>query len=248
LAVPFRFLALLRGINVGGNNKVPMAELRARFVAHGFTDVVTYIQSGNVVFSSSEQDPRALEAKITRLLEDDFAVKTRTLVIAARDLARVVDEAPPGFGGTPDTHRFDVLFVLPPTTPSDVRAVISTKEGVDAAFTGTHALYFTRLIARATSSHLTRITQSKVYAALTIRNWNTTVALHALASGAHQTTTSRAAAKKARAKKAPAKKAPAKKAPAKKAPAKKAPAKKAPPKKAPAKKPVKKKPVAKGAR
>ena len=191
-----RFIALIRGINVGGKNIVPMAALRARFVEHGFTDIETYIQSGNVVFSSTETDPRALGARVSAILARHFSVETPVLVVSNATLARVVDEAPKGFGETPDTHRFDVLFVIPPVTPREVRAAITLKEGVDEAHVGSAALYFTRLIARATASHLTRITQSGVYSALTIRNWNTTRALDDMARGAGTPSSTKEAAKK----------------------------------------------------
>jgi uncharacterized protein (DUF1697 family) len=84
-------VALLRGVNVGGKNKVPMAELRAVFESLGCSDVSTLIQSGNVVFSGGRAvKPTALEAAIAKELGVEAAVVLRT----ARELASVVDANP----------------------------------------------------------------------------------------------------------------------------------------------------------
>src|SRR5689334_6396161 len=115
-----RHVALLRGINVGGNNIIPMAALRAHFEAAGFTDVTTYIASGNVLFTAKPSPAHV--AKLERSLADAFRYSARVAVISAADLARVVAEAPPGFGSDPKRYRYDVLFVLPPLRPTDVLA------------------------------------------------------------------------------------------------------------------------------
>ena len=80
-----RHVALLRGINVGGKNKVAMADLREAFEAHGFSDVRTYIQSGNVVFGSVTP-AKTLEDDIEKLLERRFKVP---LVVVVRSEARL---------------------------------------------------------------------------------------------------------------------------------------------------------------
>ena len=77
-------VALLRGINVGGSGKVPMADLRRRLTERGFTEVATYIQSGNVVLTSSTTDPVAVATTIEEILRDDFAVP-RPVVTFTRD-------------------------------------------------------------------------------------------------------------------------------------------------------------------
>lgn len=72
------YAALLRGINVGGNNKVPMPRLKALFEELGHADVVTYIQSGNVVFRAKRADAGAIERRITEVFGFDMAVVLRT--------------------------------------------------------------------------------------------------------------------------------------------------------------------------
>lgn len=175
-----QYLALLRGINVGGNNIIKMEDLKACFEKMGFTDVVTYIQSGNVVFKSAEKDKAKITVKIETRLSERFSYKARLVVITHKQLKQAVEEAPKGFGKDPDEYRYDVIFLKEPITPKEAMKSVSTKEGVDNAYTGKDVLYFSRLISKATQSHLTKIISLPVYQSMTIRNWNTTTKLLAL--------------------------------------------------------------------
>jgi len=91
------FIALLRGINVGTGRKVPMADLRTAFGELGHTDVETYIQSGNVVFASS-QPAAATRAEIEARLKRDFGFDITVLLRTRKDLERVVGANPYGSG------------------------------------------------------------------------------------------------------------------------------------------------------
>jgi uncharacterized protein (DUF1697 family) len=179
-----RFVALLRGINVGGNNLIKMADLRAAFASLGYDDVATYIASGNVVFSSSAagtpRHTKAIEAALTAT----FGCGTPVVVVTAAELARVVAEAPAGFGTDPARHRYDVLFVRAPMTAAAALPDVPAKPGVDTVVAGAHALYYRRLVARASQSHLPRLMARPLYKLLTIRNWNTTAKLRELATAA----------------------------------------------------------------
>jgi uncharacterized protein (DUF1697 family) len=169
-----RHLALLRGINVGGNNIIPMAKLRAAFEALGFDEVQTYIASGNVVFSSTKPPSRDV---IEVMLAKQFSYAAKIVLLKANELKKVVAEAPSGFGEDPGTYRYDVLFARAPLKAKTVLPQLAVKEGVDDIAAGTHALYFRRLIAKASQSKLTKLISQPAYKELTIRNWNTTSAL-----------------------------------------------------------------------
>lgn len=175
-----RYVALLRGINVGGNNIIKMAELKACFETLGFAKVRTYIQSGNVLFESAVTDQAKLVSKIENCLSDKFGYKSRLVVCSEDQLREVVTGAPRGFGGKPDEYRYDVIFLRPPLSAAQALQGISTKEGVDQAFQGTDVLYFSRLISRITSSRINKIVGTPIYQNMTIRNWNTTTKLLAL--------------------------------------------------------------------
>ena len=147
-------LALLRGINVGGNNIIKMADLKACFENMGFTDVVTYIQSGNVLFKSAEKDKTKLTNTIEQALSERFNYKSRVVVVAHQQLKKVVDGAQRGFGKEVDKYRYDVIFLKEPLTSREAMKNVSTKEGVDNAYAGEYVLYFSRLISKAARSHL----------------------------------------------------------------------------------------------
>lgn len=175
-----QYLALLRGINVGGKNIIKMTDLKACFENMGFSDVVTYIQSGNVLFQSDEKDKNKLTDKIEKGLSKTFKYKSRLVVISYKELKDIVHAAPRGFGKDAETYRYDVIFLKEPLTPKEAMKSVSVKEGVDTAYAGKRALYFSRLISKASSSHLAKIVGLPVYQNMTIRNWNTTTKLLAL--------------------------------------------------------------------
>lgn len=174
------YLALLRGINVGGKNVIKMSSLRACFENMGFSDVRTYIQSGNVIFHSSISDPRALERTIEQALSKQFKYASRVVVLSRNDLAGIIKQAPKDFGTLPEKFRYDVIFLKKPLTPVKTAKAVETKDGVDALHVGKHALYTSRLIARATQSRLSKLSQTPEYQHMTIRNWNTATKLLAL--------------------------------------------------------------------
>jgi len=173
------YVALLRGINVGGRNAVPMKELAACLEAGGYQQVRTYIQSGNVLFAADETDPRQIELDLEQRIADRFGFPVPVVVRTAEELQATVDSAPPGFGG-PD-HRCDVIFVKHPLPTDEAFAALPTpREGVDQSWIGPGALYFARLTALASKSRLSAIASSPIYRNITIRNWNTTTKLAAL--------------------------------------------------------------------
>lgn len=175
-----QYLALLRGINVGGKNIIKMADLKASFEAMGFSDVTTYIQSGNVMFASAEKDSARLAERIEKALSKRFNYTSRLVLVARPEMKKIVAGAPRGFGDEPDTYRYDVIFLKDPLTPAKAMEQVRVREGVDQAYEGKYVLYFSRLISRASQSYLTKIIGLPVYQNMTIRNWNTTTKLLAL--------------------------------------------------------------------
>lgn len=178
-----QYLVLLRGINVGGKNIIKMVDLKASFEAMGFTNVRTYIQSGNVLVESAEKDKDQLTAKIESELSRRFNFQARVVVVSQKELATIIKSAPEGFGQDDENFRYDVIFLKEPLTPKEAMKSVSVREGVDTAHAGKQALYFSRLISRASQSHLTKIIGLPVYQNMTIRNWNTTTKLLALMEG-----------------------------------------------------------------
>jgi uncharacterized protein (DUF1697 family) len=175
MASGVQYLALLRGINVGGKNLIKMADLREAFEDIGVLDVATFIASGNVFFRAPRQPRAALAAKLESKLSRRFATDLKVVLLTEAELRGVVEGAPPRFGW--DTHRCDVIFLRKPLTTARAFGVVETKEGVDQAWKGRGVLYFARLAARASSSRLGKITALPEYKNLTIRSWSTTTKL-----------------------------------------------------------------------
>ena len=172
------YLALLRGINVGGKHIVKMAELRETVEAMGFDDVATYIASGNLLFSAPRQKRDELAARLETELSTRFGLELKVVLLTDAQLARVVAEAPRGFGAASD--RCDVIFLRKPLTVRKAFPLLETKEGVDRAWAGEDVLYFARLAERASSSRLSRVVMLPEYKNMTVRSWSTTQKLLAL--------------------------------------------------------------------
>jgi uncharacterized protein (DUF1697 family) len=171
-----RYVALLRGINVGGKNRLPMVDLRSALVDLGLADVRTYIQSGNVLF---EYDGPAakLEADIEAQIAGRFGLQVPVVVRSHAQLADVVTSAPAGFGADPETYLSDAVFLFASLTPDAAMSAVTLRDGVDQAWPGMGVLYFQRLAARRTQSWLSRLASTPQYQLMTIRNWSTTTKL-----------------------------------------------------------------------
>lgn len=170
------YVALLRGINVGGRNIISMADLRAVFQDGGYDSVSTYIQSGNVLFTSGAPR-RVLEANLESMLERDLGRQVMVVVRSRQQVRNVVARAPEGFGAEPDAYKYDVMFLKAPLTPAQVMAVLDLREGIDRALPGPGIVYFSRDAVQLTKSRMSRITKTPVYQRMTIRNWRTTTRL-----------------------------------------------------------------------
>ena len=178
MAAGVQYLALLRGINVGGKNMVKMAELREALEQMGFAEVATYIQSGNVLFQAPRQKREDLAARIESELSRRFGTELKVVLLTEAQLRGVIDGAPGGFGA--DSHLYDVIFLRKPLTVQKALGVLEIRDGIDAAWAGKGVLYTSRLASRATGSRLNKVASTAEYQNMTIRNWRTTKKLLAL--------------------------------------------------------------------
>lgn len=171
------YVALLRGINVGGSNVIRMTELKACLEAEGLRRVATYIQSGNVLFEAGAAGRAALARRIERALRQRFGYAGTAVLRSRRELEGVVARAPVGFGAQPARYRYDVVFLREPLDAGAAMEHVLTRPGVDRAEPGKGVLYFSRLTRQASRSLLARIVSTPAYGSMTIRNWNTTTRL-----------------------------------------------------------------------
>jgi uncharacterized protein (DUF1697 family) len=172
------YVILLRGINVGGKNNVPMASLKKCLEELGFSNVSTYIASGNVILDSDKPAAES-KAQIEKALPASFKLHSeliKVLVLTRDQLQAVVDNKPKGFGEQPQTYHSDAIFLMGIDAAQAI-AAFDPREGVDKVWPGDGVIYSQRLSAQRTKSRLNKIMASPVYKSMTIRNWNTTTKL-----------------------------------------------------------------------
>jgi uncharacterized protein (DUF1697 family) len=129
-----RYVALLRGINVGGRNKVAMADLRQVAESLGHTEVATYIQSGNLVFTSTGDNTAGLADALADALEQEIArslaVRPAVVVLSRADLAQVIADNP--FPGESNPKALHAVFHRGPLTDSTIAAVADAEQKAQA--------------------------------------------------------------------------------------------------------------------
>lgn len=172
------YVILLRGINVGGNNLVSMAGLRKCLEEQGFSNVTTYIASGNVILKSAARADE-VKAQIENVLPENFNLDDgfiKVLVLTQKQLQDIVDNRPKGFGEQPDMFHSDAIFLMD-VTSAQVLPAFTPRDGVDQIWAGNGVIYSQRLSSQRTKSRLNKITGTPFYKSVTIRNWNTTTKL-----------------------------------------------------------------------
>lgn len=125
-----RYIALLRGINISGKNKIPMAELKSCFTELGCTDVFTHLNSGNVVFSFDESIENTLADKIKAMIQEQFGLNIPVFVILQEELKDLLGQAPVWWGSDDKDIYDNLIFVMPSTTADMIAEKIGepTKE------------------------------------------------------------------------------------------------------------------------
>jgi uncharacterized protein (DUF1697 family) len=170
-----KWVALLRGVNLGARNKVPMAELRERLEAEGYESVRTYIASGNIFLDGPRARAR-LAGDLERLVADAFGVKTAAILRTPRELAASVAAHP--FGAKTSETHVAFLSARPAKAAAARLAEIddAVLEGADLFVRLPHGVHGSRL-------SIARI-ESLLGVSATLRNWRTVVALAELAAEA----------------------------------------------------------------
>ena len=172
------YVILIRGINVGGGNKVPMVDLKKCLEDAGYRDVSTYIASGNAIVLS-DKTPAAIKQDIEQLLPRHFTLRdgfVKVLVLSQDQLQAIIANKPENFGEQPDMYHSDAIFLIDGSL-EQAMAVFDPREGVDTIWPGNGVIYSQRLSALRTKSRLSKVIGTVPYQSMTIRNWNTTTKL-----------------------------------------------------------------------
>jgi uncharacterized protein (DUF1697 family) len=171
-----RYVALLRSVNVAGHGRVAMDELRAAFEALGYTDVTTYIQTGNVLFTTTSRSEANIAMSIEQRLAEDFGDSPAVLVRSVVDLQRVGASSPYAKAGA-DPARHHVTFLA--TTPSKaaLRALNLPASGRDELVVKGREVYVHTPDGYANTKYTGSFLERRLGVVSTTRNWNTVTKL-----------------------------------------------------------------------
>jgi uncharacterized protein (DUF1697 family) len=172
-----KYVALLRGINVGGNNKIEMKKLKTVFETLGFTDVSTYINSGNVIFSTDKKED--LPEEIENALKKNFGFVVPVVIRDAKNIAKVCKAIPQEWTNDTDT-KTDVLFLWDEHDSKKTIDLITKNPEVDTLLYVSGAIAWSVKRINYTKSGRKKFIGTKVYKGMTARNVNTVRKLNQL--------------------------------------------------------------------
>lgn len=176
------YVALLRGINVGGNNKINMKQLKDTFEKSGFTDVVTYINSGNIIFVDHRERDNAhaeISLQLEQAIADDFGLQIPVIVRNIHEVEVVVKALPEDWSNG-DQSKSDVLFLWDEINDISVLDRLPIRPGIGTLMYVSGAVLYSVSREDAAKSGMNKLVSSKLYKSITIRNVNTTRQIYKL--------------------------------------------------------------------
>lgn len=169
-----KFVALLRGINVGGNNKVPMAALKLCFENLGFKNVITYINSGNVIFETIETNKVVLVRMCEQTLENQFGFRIVCAVITADELIAALQHAP-AWWDLDNASKHNAIFVIAPKKVEEIMAEVGAAKPDYEKVAAHHPIIFwSASVETFSRTRYSKLIGTRAYKSVTIRNANTT--------------------------------------------------------------------------
>ena len=176
---PTVFVALLRGVNVGGNNMISMKSLKESFEVMGFTNVSTYINSGNIIFQSKEDDPRKLEKKIEQMLSSEYQLESKVVLRSLSELETLVKALPQNWGDNSD-WRFNVIFLRHSIDSEKILDELPANSDIEEVLYRPGTLLWSVQASEANRSKFVKLSTRKSFKDMTVRNLNTTRKLYDL--------------------------------------------------------------------
>ena len=174
-----RQIALLRGINIGPNKRVPMPRLRELLTEHGYEDVKTYVASGNVVLTSKTK-PRKLENELQKLIENEWGFEVAVVVRTRDELADVIEREP--FGDVADNPKFlQVSFLSGEPDAANAKRINEACVAPEQVVIDGREIYAWHPDGIGRSELAKLLATKKLGVTVTARNWRTVLALLELA-------------------------------------------------------------------
>ena len=167
-----KYVAFLRGINVGGKNKIKMENLREVFSALGFENVKTYINSGNVIFETAKTSDKKLAEKIENAIEKQFGLQIKTMVRSVSEIENIIKNNP--FDGEFENEKDLHVFFLDEELPEDKRELLleqnNEKEKISVC---RREIFYLKLLDFSDSLMGKDYIGKKLKVSATARNWRT---------------------------------------------------------------------------
>lgn len=176
------YVALLRGINVGGNNKIDMKLLKETFVGVGMESVTTYINSGNVIFSDMKHTKSEIETFLEEAIFRDFQLRIKVLVRSINDFENIMKVLPESWKND-KSMRSDVLFLWEEIDRETLLTELKIKPQIDTVMYAPGAILWTVDKGNITKSGLQKLIGTSLYKNMTVRNVNTTRKIYEIMKG-----------------------------------------------------------------
>lgn len=168
-----KYVALLRGINISGKNKVPMNELKIGFEELNYSNVITYINSGNVIFLSDKTDKKNIINEIKQMIKDKFNLDIPVYVTTIDELKEVIDNKPDWFGIDDKNIYNNIIFIIPPKTYEVIFNEIGSANKYEKISNYKNAIYWSFELKSYSKTNWIKTASSSINDDITIRTYNT---------------------------------------------------------------------------
>ena len=171
------YISILRGINVSGHKIIKMDALRNLYENMGFVNVITYVQSGNVIFKGEDIEINSLENKISQQIEKEFGFQVPVIVFSIEKLKHIIDNNPFAEDKNKDKSFFHISFLSSkPEKYDTIRIEDKKQDEEDIAFSD-YAVYLYCPNGYGRTKLTNNFLESKLKVGATTRNWKTTLEL-----------------------------------------------------------------------
>jgi uncharacterized protein (DUF1697 family) len=173
------YVALLRGINVGGKNLISMQSLKESFKNLGFLNVTSYINSGNIIFTSSQTDARALERKIERMLSLEYNHAGKVVIRNLSEMSELIKKLP-DIWSDDKLWKHNVIFLRHTIDSKKILESLSPKPEIEEVQYHPGVLLWSARTSDLARSNMLQLSKQHIYQEMTVRNLNTTKKIYEL--------------------------------------------------------------------
>lgn len=174
-----KYVALLRGINIGGRNKIDMKNLKVTFRNAGMKDAVTYINSGNIIFIDEDTPKDELPGILEQAIREDFDLDIKVLVQSREDIEAIARSLP-GSWQNDKEMKSDVMFLWDDIDDASILEKLKIRPGIDSVIYKPGAILWSVMKRDAGKSGISKIVGTDIYKKMTVRNVNTFRKIHSL--------------------------------------------------------------------